>query len=84
MTSSQIAAFPVLTIAMNGASIDIPPQQYLVDGYCGEVGYFALAIEPYNYKSIILGDTVHRPYMVIYDRINSRIGFAQSNLCPTP
>lgn len=84
MTAVQLAAFPPLTIVMPGATITIPPQQYIVDGYCGQAGYLALALDPINANMIIMGDTVHRQYEVIYDRINSRMGFAAASNCPAP
>jgi len=83
MTPDQLALFPTLKIQLDGVTLEIPPQNWILDNYCSKPGYYSILLYPVNQNGVILGDVVHRVYTVIYDRANSQIGVAPTTNCPS-
>ncbi|EAS07214.1 eukaryotic aspartyl protease (macronuclear) [Tetrahymena thermophila SB210] len=81
---SQINTYPNLTITISGDNYVLGPQDYIVQiNLQGQsqclLGFQALELPAQLGNSIILGDTFFRKYYTVYDRVNSRVGFAVAN-----
>lgn len=67
-----------------GVSVLIPPQHYIVNDYCGDPKYYALAMDEMDVgDGTILGDAAMKSYEVVHDRQAMRVGFAPVSGCPT-
>ncbi|MDP2434370.1 MAG: pepsin-like aspartic protease [archaeon] len=86
LTSAQLAAYPAITIHFTGgATLAVPSSAYLLKGACGptQPNAYALFMDALGVgEGTILGDVVHRPYTVLYDRANARVGWAPVQQCP--
>jgi choice-of-anchor A domain-containing protein len=74
--------YPNIAVYLNGISspLILTPQMYL-RAYST---YWCLAISTSgNIPLTILGDTFMRGFHVVFDRANSRVGFANPSTCPT-
>jgi len=82
LTESDIEAYPDIVFTFeSGIQVSLPPQYYLVQGYCGN-GAYALGISPELARDgTILGDTFMSAFECIFDRANSRMGFAPVSNC---
>ena len=85
LTSKDISQFPTISIILQGENqqnltLIYTPQQYLIHlFYCSSgVG---LAVDQED-DFTILGASVLQRYHTVYDRANSRIGFAPAVNCP--
>jgi hypothetical protein len=78
LTPQEIAMYPNLTIALDGVSLTMTPQQYLV--VVDKPGHYCLGIMDTGYSGFtIIGDTVMFPYVLLFDRTTQRLGFAPVN-----
>ena len=70
LSESDIAQYPPIVFSFQGGiSLPLPPQYYLVRGYCTDLSYYALAIGPEPvYDGTILGDTFMQAYECVFDR----------------
>jgi hypothetical protein len=80
MTDAEAAAYPDIEIQLSGmgskpVTLTVPSALYLQKGLCGDDKYWAFAMAPAGTQGLLMGDTVSKGYEVIYDRVNSRIGF---------
>jgi len=87
MTSQQVSAYPTISIVMGtgtaAVTINVPPQNYLVQGFCNVASKYALAIAGANGDGTIMGDVVMMGYSTVFDRVNHRVGFAPVSGCPS-
>lgn len=83
LTAAQIAAYPPIVIHFGSSTLSVPPQNYLLDGGCSRAGYYSSFIDSLSVgEGTILGDVVHRPYVVLYDRTNLKIAWTPVKNCP--
>eukprot|EP00013_Stygamoeba_regulata_P027183 CAMPEP_0177661870 /NCGR_PEP_ID=MMETSP0447-20121125/18949_1 /TAXON_ID=0 /ORGANISM="Stygamoeba regulata, Strain BSH-02190019" /LENGTH=437 /DNA_ID=CAMNT_0019167321 /DNA_START=30 /DNA_END=1343 /DNA_ORIENTATION=- len=76
MTDAQAAAYPDIEIQLSGSvTLTVPSALYLQKGLCGSPVYWAFAMAPAGTQGLLMGDTVMKGYEVVFDRVNSRIGF---------
>ena len=83
LTPEQMAAFPSIQVAMpgfdQGQYVVIPPHSYLLPFTSGTfyLGIFSSGAE----GGTIFGDTTMGNYNVVFDRANTRVGFAPVSTC---
>lgn len=82
LSSSDIANYPdIVFVFGSGIKVSLPPQYYLVKGYCSG-GAYALGIGPeLGADGTILGDTFMSAFECVFDRQNTRMGFAPVSGC---
>merc|ERR1712137_359565 len=82
LSASDIAQYPDITFEFgSGIKVNLPPQYYLVKGFCSG-GDYALGIGPEaGADGTILGDTFMTAFECVFDRQNSRMGFAPVSNC---
>jgi len=88
MTLQQIAAYPNLIIKLGDSpstevSLVVPPQSYVVQGYCSNPSQYSFAVDGARGDGTILGDVVMGAYSIAFDRQNLQIGFAPVAGCPS-
>jgi hypothetical protein len=80
MQSSDIAAFPSLSVIINNVSpLTIGPNEYLIDG---QQGTKCLGIQGVDGMGTIMGDVFMQKFRVAFDMANNRVGFADRSSCP--
>ena len=84
LTPLELAAFPTVSLLLgDNVTLSLPPHYYLRNGtaFCdgSDAGKYGLAIEDGGVNDgTIMGDTVMQPYLTVFDRANSRVGFVSS------
>jgi len=83
MTEEELEAYPIISIIFNGGVvIDISPTDWIVTGYCDDPALYAIAIDPVPHSyGTVLGDTIMRNRVTVFDREKRRIGFAPVSSC---
>jgi len=86
MSAAQMADYPTVTITLAGASADMTitfePSDYLVaPTYLN--GEVCLGVFDSGDGLTILGDVYMAKSHVVFDRVNSRLGFGDLTTCPT-
>jgi len=79
MTAAEIAAFPSITLSVPGIDLVMDAEDYLRKdfGLVHPTGKTCLAVgDTGNEGLFIVGDTLLINYLTVFDRGNSRIGFA--------
>lgn len=85
-----VKMLPTISIHMNGYTMDIEPEVYMIPHYIqrglSKQLYYCLGIAPLPGlerlpNDAIIGDTVLQKYFVEYDREKSRLGFAVAKSC---
>jgi len=78
LTAPQIAAYPPLTVNLQGATLNVPPTSYLV--VVDTPGQYCLAVLPTGPGGfLIIGDTIMENYYVAFDRSANTISWATVN-----
>eukprot|EP01111_Echinosteliopsis_oligospora_P016878 TRINITY_DN7149_c0_g1_i1.p1 TRINITY_DN7149_c0_g1~~TRINITY_DN7149_c0_g1_i1.p1 ORF type:complete len:430 (+),score=98.95 TRINITY_DN7149_c0_g1_i1:145-1434(+) len=85
LTASEISMFPPLKFVIQGEDknsvyLEYPPSAYLKEQYFCPPGQVGLGVT-YDPKFSIIGAEMMQLYYTIFDRTNSRIGFAEVNNC---
>lgn len=85
LAADQLSGYPYLNFVLTGetgeVNLYLSPLDYLGD--CAAGGYFGSAISgSHAQDGTILGDSFMKAFNVVFDRVNSRVGFAPS-ACPT-
>lgn len=81
MTAAELAAFPDITLQIDGVDLVMEPRNYLLNGY-GDADFdaYCLGVEKTGPGGLqILGDTTLENYLTIFDREKKRIGWAPVN-----
>jgi len=82
MTEAEIAAYPTVTLNIQGINIVMPPSTYLTrfDPESNSPFTYCNAIRNTGFGGLlIIGDTSMSGYYVIFDNVNTRIGWATVN-----
>jgi hypothetical protein len=82
LTASSLDRMPTLTFQLQGFDIVLSPRDYMIDtSSVTAAGYRCLSIMEASLPSgvdIIFGIPIMRKYVIVYDREQSRLGFAES------
>jgi Eukaryotic aspartyl protease len=85
LTPQDIAAYPPLEFVFGGgASTYIYPEHYLMSAFCAFRNFYGLGIVAGGPSGTILGDVYHKGVVAVYDRANTRFGWAPVRGCPSP
>merc|ERR1712137_1191819 len=75
LTEAEIAAYPTISMIIEGVELNYEPESYLMKMYYCRKGYVGLAVG-FEVNWTIIGARLLQSYDVVYDRTNSRVGFA--------
>lgn len=74
---------PTLTFKLNGFDVEMGPSDYLINYVSKGPEFWCVGIMSLDSMSggvdVILGNTVMKKYVTVYDRENSRVGFVESD-----
>jgi hypothetical protein len=71
--------FPDMTLVFEGATLTLPPDNYLFAWGDARPGAFCIGVFDNGAAGALLGALVVRDVLVLYDRTNMRIGFAPTS-----
>jgi hypothetical protein len=77
--SSLSGRFPDMTLVFQGATLTLPPDNYLFAWGEGRPGAFCIGVFDNGASGALLGALVVRDVLVLYDRTNMRIGLARTS-----
>jgi hypothetical protein len=77
--STLAGRFPNMTLVFDGAALSLPPDNYLFAWGDGRPGAFCVGVFDNGASGALFGALAVRDVLVLYDRANTRIGFAPTS-----